>query len=290
MGRKRTKNTNLPEGMRARTWSSGNTWYYLETNAGGKRGTVPLGSNFIDALAQYCALMKTHEAPAYTFLDISKRYLSEVIPAKARKTQENDISRLKKLQSFFRDDVSIDRIEPAHIGMYKRWRLKLKQQEDRARIAKGNKPIPGDGKVAVNREITLFTGIWNFARERGFTRLPNPADGVERFPETGRKGIYTEDEVMEAVYAAGDQALRDALDLAYLTGQRLALLIARLAPENSGDSQLGGDADNDQAEQHLHDRPETFLGHVDLDIAPECFLGPAGVNLRLMSGTVLGRT
>lgn len=226
MGRKRTKNPTLPEGMRARTWSSGTTWYYLETNASGKRCTVPLGRNFIDALAHYCALMKTHEAPAYTFLDISKRYLSEVIPAKARKTQENDISRLKKLQAFFRDDVSIDRIEPAHIGMYKRWRLTLKREEDRARIAKGNKPIPCDGKVAVNREITLFSGIWNFARERGFTRLPNPADGVERFQETGRKGIYTEDEVMEAVYAAGDQALKDALDLAYLTGQRRADVLA----------------------------------------------------------------
>lgn len=226
MGRKRTKNTNLPEGMRARTWSSGKTYYYLETNIDGKRGTEPLGSNFIDALAKYCELMKSNEAPAYTFLDISKRYLTEIIPTKALKTQENDISRLKKLQAFFRDDVSIDLIEPSHLGMYKRWRLKLKQEEDKARIAKGNKPMPGDGKVAINREITLFSGIWNYAREAGFTKLANPTEGVERFAETGRKGIYTEDEVMDAVYKAGDQALKDALDLAYLTGQRRADVLA----------------------------------------------------------------
>jgi hypothetical protein len=35
-------------------------------------------------------------------------YLTEIIPTKALKTQENDISRLKKLQAFFRDEVSID--------------------------------------------------------------------------------------------------------------------------------------------------------------------------------------
>jgi integrase len=110
--------------------------------------------------------------------------------------------------------------------MYKRWRLKLKQEEDKARIAKGNKPIPGDGKVAINREITLFTGIWNFARENGFTKLSNPAEGVERFTEIGRGGIYTEDEVMDAVYKAGDQALKNALDLAYLTSQRRADVLA----------------------------------------------------------------
>jgi len=226
MGRKRTKNNNLPEGMRARTWSSGKTYYYLERIVDGKRASEPLGCNFIDALAKYCELMKTSEAPAYTFIDISKRYMTEIIPTKAPKTQENDISRLKKLQTFFRDEVSIDLIEPAHLGMYKRWRLKLKQDEDKARVAKGKKPIPGDAKVAINREITLFAGIWNYAREQGFTKLSNPTEGVERFAETGRKGIYTEDEVLEAVYTSGDQALKDALDLAYLTGQRRADVLA----------------------------------------------------------------
>lgn len=226
MGRKRTINSNLPEGMRSRTWSSGKTYYYIETNVDGKRTTIPLGSNFIDALAKYCELMKTNDAPAYNFIEVSKRYMIEIVPTKARKTQENDISRLKKLQMFFCDDVSIDLIEPSHLGMYKRWRLKLKHEEDKARIAKGNKPMPGDGKVAINRELTLFTGIWNYARESGLTKLPNPAEGVERYTETGRKDIYTEDEVLESVYKAGDQALKDALDLAYLTGQRRADVLA----------------------------------------------------------------
>lgn len=226
MGRKRTKNTNLPEGMRARIWSSGKTYYYLESNEGGKRRTKPLGSNMIDALAKYCEFMKTNDAPAYTFLEISRRYIAEIIPKKARKTQADDLSRIKKLQRFFCDDVSIDLIEPSHLGMYKRWRLKLKKEEDDARIAEGKKPMPGDGKVAINREMTLFSGIWNYARNEGFTKLQNPAEGVDRFKEVGRKGIYTEDEVLEAVYKIGDQALKDTLDLAYLTGQRRADVLA----------------------------------------------------------------
>lgn len=84
----------------------------------------------------------------------------------------------------------------------------------------------GDGKVAINREMTLFSGIWNYARNDGFTKLPNPTEGVDRFKEQGRKGIYTEDEVLEAVYKIGDQALKDTLNLAYLTGQRHADVLA----------------------------------------------------------------
>lgn len=219
MGRKRTKNTNLPEGMRARTWASGKTYYYLEA----ERKTIPLGANFIDALAKYCELVKTADKPAYTFVEISKRYLVERLPLKAPKTQADEISRLKRLQAFFCDDVSIDVIEPAHLGMYKGWRLKKKAEAEAQRRAEGKPPSrKGDGKVAINRELTLFSIIWNFAREAGFTKLPNPAEGVERYSEKGRKDIYTEDEVLEAVYKQGDQALKDTLDLAYLTGQRRA--------------------------------------------------------------------
>lgn len=34
MGRRRTVNLTLPEGMRARTWSSGRTYFYLEAGGG----------------------------------------------------------------------------------------------------------------------------------------------------------------------------------------------------------------------------------------------------------------
>jgi len=223
MPRRRTVNLNLPEGMRARTWSAGKTYYYLE--AGGK--TTELGRDYLDALRRYCDLVQTAARPAVTWLDVIKRYQTEALPAKARKTQIDEISRLKRLNQFFAEVPAIDQIEPRHLRQYQQWRLKTKAAAEAARRFAGLPPTrAGDGKVAVNREITLFSTIWQFARSREFTRRDCPARDVERYPETGRRHIYTEDDILAAVMEAGDQALRDALDLAYLTGQRRADVLA----------------------------------------------------------------
>jgi integrase len=67
----------------------------------------------------------------------------------------------------------------------------------------------------------LLSSIWNFARENGYTSLANPCSGVKGNKETGRD-IYVEDEVLARAYQHADQPLRDALDLFYLTDQRVA--------------------------------------------------------------------
>lgn len=65
--------------------------------------------------------------------------------------------------------------------------------------------------------------------------------------------VYVEDEVFQAVYQHADAALRDAMDLAYLTGQRVGdawamdvrhitargLVIQQAKTDNKGDD--GGD-------------------------------------------------
>jgi integrase len=63
--------------------------------------------------------------------------------------------------------------------------------------------------------------IWNKARSWGLTEKANPCAGIKGFSEAGRD-IYIEDNVLKAVWDAACQPLRDALDLAYLTGQRPA--------------------------------------------------------------------
>jgi integrase len=229
MGQQRTVNKNCPEGMRPRKQRSGKIYYYLAAKdpATGKVKEIPLGDDFIMALQKYCEMVKTEDKPAVTWLDVVKRYMVERLPTKAKTTQDNEISRLKQLNKFFEEVPSIEAIEPRHFRLYRDWRINSKAEAEAKRIKDG-KPASrkGDGQVAVNREITLFSTVWAFARHKDFTRLPCPADGVERFKERGRKDIYTEDEVLEAVYNAGDQALRDTLDLAYLTGQRRADVLA----------------------------------------------------------------
>jgi integrase len=215
--------------MLAREQRSGAIYYYLTVRdpITGKRQEKPLGADYLVALQKYCELVHVEDKPAVTWSQVVKRYQIEALPKKAPKTQADEISRLGKLNKFFEDNPPIDLIESKHLRLYRDWRITSKAEIEAKRRQEG-KPASrkGDGQVAVNREITLFSTIWNYARNKDFTKLPCPAEGVERFKEKGRKDIYIEDEILESVYKAGDQALKDTLDLAYLTGQRRADVLA----------------------------------------------------------------
>jgi integrase len=72
-----------------------------------------------------------------------------------------------------------------------------------------------------NREKALLSHVINMAREWGYTDAPNPCQGVKGFRESGRDR-YVSDAEFQAVWDKADQTLRDAMDLALLTGQRPA--------------------------------------------------------------------
>jgi integrase len=78
---------------------------------------------------------------------------------------------------------------------------------------------PNEGAVRANREIAWFSAAWNWARDRGITKAPNPVVGVKRHKEVGRD-IYVEDEELAAILLHADEPLREAIELAYLIGQR----------------------------------------------------------------------
>ncbi len=63
--------------------------------------------------------------------------------------------------------------------------------------------------------------MFNKARKWGYTDATNPCQGVKGFKETGRDRYVSDDE-FRAVWQQADQTLRDAMDLALLTGQRPA--------------------------------------------------------------------
>jgi len=89
------------------------------------------------------------------------------------------------------------------------------------------------GKTQANREVSLLSIIWNWARLEGYTSLPWPAAGMERSkwknPEKPRR-VKVLDEVWEAIRHEGDQVLRDCMDLASSTGMRLKDCISVLMP------------------------------------------------------------
>jgi len=75
-------------------------------------------------------------------------------------------------------------------------------------------------KTRANREIALLSHVFTMAMEWGFAER-NPCLAVRRNKEKVRD-FYAADEIWDAVYAEGDQGLKDAMDLAYLAGQRPA--------------------------------------------------------------------
>jgi integrase len=229
MGRTPTKNLNLPSGMRARHRPSG-TYYYVEVVESGKRREKPVGKDYTEAVRQWAELNSNPCAgKTITFRRAAERYIKDVLPSKALRTQEDNLDELEVLYKFFDDPpTALDDIEPIHIRQFLDWRVRWtverKKAENVKRVADGKEPLPvrpNAGHVRANREKALFSHIWNHAREKGLTKLPNPCAGVKGHREVGRD-VYVEDIVYNAVRSSAVDWLQDLLDLAYLVGQRPA--------------------------------------------------------------------
>ncbi|MCM1511994.1 MAG: tyrosine-type recombinase/integrase [Oxalobacter formigenes] len=104
---------------------------------------------------------------------------------------------MESLRKIF-NDAPIDQIQPRHIAQYRDAR----------------------GKIAAARhEMGLLSHIFDCAREWGYTDRENPCRGVKK-PILKPRDFYADKAVWEAVYSHATPELRDAMDLAYLTGQR----------------------------------------------------------------------
>lgn len=229
MGRRPTVNLNLPTGMRAKKGARGQTWYYLDKGVqpDGSRPWIPLGPSFPDALRAYAEQVETVKAPPVTVPELLKRWNTATAADRKAGTLNDIKASLPGLMKFFGDPPApIDQVEPIHIRQYLDWRVaeakRAKQEANEKRAKDGKAPlvIRGDeGKVRANREIAWFSAAWNWARDRGLTKALNPTVGVRRHKETGRK-MYVEDEELAAILKHADEPLREAMELAYLIGQR----------------------------------------------------------------------
>lgn len=206
------------------------THYYLDTGAK-PRKEIPLGNDYVAAVRKWAELTVS-AIPAtaqITFRMVAERYIREVMSQKAKGTQRKNMNEMAQLLKFFDDrQESINSIQPVMVRQYLEWRrtgiIAEIKQKNIAREASGLPAIEitgKEGQVAANRDKALLSHIWNFARGAGLTNLANPCAGIKGYREEGRD-VYVDDEILAAVYEAAGQGLRDALDLAYLTGQRPA--------------------------------------------------------------------
>lgn len=201
MGRKPTRNLYLPKGMRAR-WR-GNVAYYFYEPAIKPRREISLGKDYTEAVRLWGLEQERRSVgDEVTFGDVADRYVREALPKKAPATQEINLRELAQLRAVFcAVRIPLDDIDPVDVRKYL----------DHRRAA----------PYAANREKALLSHIFNFARNAGLTTKANPCAGIKGHDEPGRD-VYIDDEVYSAVWDCAEPALQDALDLAYLTGQRPA--------------------------------------------------------------------
>ncbi|MCV2423369.1 tyrosine-type recombinase/integrase [Paucibacter sp. DJ4R-1] len=241
MGRKPSRWNNLPKGMRARP--RGNlVHYYLDTGAK-PRKEIPLGSDYVLAVKKWAELTHkaTPQAAEGTFAFVAEHYWRDVIPTKAPRTRQDNEDERAWLMRFFNDPPApLDCIEPTHIRKYMDWRVRETRKAAEARNAervKAGKPpaaiSPQLGHVRANREKALFSHIWNYARNQGFTKLPNPCLGIKGFKEAGRD-VYVSDTMLAQVMTAADKPTQFALRLAQITGQRPADVLSMSETDLAG--------------------------------------------------------
>ena len=208
MGRTKTSAKDLPPRMARRTWTDkrGNShvaYYYLHPrDAVGKQRQEPIGTDKAIALRRWAEIegnLSNIPAAAGLIGPVFDRYQCEIVPTKAPRTQRDNLVIIKILRNAF-GAMLFDQFQPRHIRGYLDKR---------------------SAKVRANREIALFSHVWNKAREWGYTDRANPVQGVEKNRETGRD-IYVTDDEFRLVKNHCPPVLVDLIDLLYLTGQRPA--------------------------------------------------------------------
>lgn len=206
VGRRRTKHKSLPPRMHLKR----GRYYY-------GRNQEFIGTSYADAIVVYGEreAARSGKRPT-TFGQLAEQYQARVIPLKAPQTRKDNARELARLLSVF-GKAPLEKIQPAHIRGYLDNRM--------ATPRKGSKAPPRLAPVRANREIALFSDVWNWGRSSGMMAFTNPCDGVERHREMGRERYVTDDE-LRAVWEAADEPLRDALDLYHLTGQRVSDVLA----------------------------------------------------------------
>lgn len=203
--RPKTAAQDLPPRMlrRVKVLKSGKEWvgyYYNGYDEAGKRKEIPLGTDLSAAKVKWAELeSKPLPSDVATMRHLFDRYARDVIPGKAPRTRIDNAAELKQLRPVF-DSAPIDAVTPAHVAQY--------------RDKRGAK-----AKTRANRELALLSHVFNMAREWGLRTLENPVRGVRKHKETPRD-FYADDATWFAVRNLGSVDVQDAMDVAYLTGQR----------------------------------------------------------------------
>lgn len=196
-----------------RKGANGQRWvyYYYDMRPDGKPD-VSLGKDYQAALIRWDELHNKKPQAKGRILEAILRWREEVLP-----TYENAETR----RGYTRQLVKVE----AWCGQMAWHEMTLPLMREYLKRR--------SGKTQANRELAVLSIVWNFARLGGLTALPYPAAGMQRSgwrnPEKARE-VEVTDAMFDAVHAAGDQVLRDAMDVASATGLRVGDVLAVALP------------------------------------------------------------
>ncbi|UFS56931.1 tyrosine-type recombinase/integrase [Comamonadaceae bacterium M7527] len=238
-------NKDLPPNMlrrvRERKNQTATYFFYVARDASGRRHEVSLGKDLAEAKVKWAELER--RAPprdARTIGAAMDRYEREVMPTKAPRTQRDNRLEMREIRRAF-GHMALEAIKPKHIAQYR----------DRR-----------SAKIRANRELALLSHVFNMAREWGLTDAENPCRGVKR-NKPGVRDFYASDQVWEAVMSCAPQDLRFAMELAHLTGQRPADVLAmRWADVRDGMIDVRQGKTNKRLRIVIEGRLEALLGEI----------------------------
>lgn len=192
MPRPRKRDKTLP----TRVYRKGKVYYFVTT----ANKWIRLGDSESEMYRALADVKAGADQP--TVRGLWERYEREVLPDKAAKTQYEQRHQWTTLEPVFGDSQP-NEVRSVHVAAY------LDQRSAR---------------VAANREIALLSHIFRKAIRWGLAES-NPCDGVERNRERPDERYIT-DEEFAAVYSQAPDHVQLAMDLALLTGQRQADILA----------------------------------------------------------------
>jgi integrase len=199
VGRRKWVWHDLPPRMKARKLASGRVLYYYQ--AAGKQ--IPLGANRLKANEEWARLEAGGVGGAMRFHQISAIYRS-TFTGLAASTRAHYRIALDNLDAAFKT-FTLDDLQPKHVKEYMRRRTK---------------------KGAARLERRVLSAFFNWARGEGHTAAPNPCHGI-KFSKSeratyggGPRKVYVTDEQFREVWDRADDTVKDAMDLALITGQR----------------------------------------------------------------------
>jgi integrase len=186
-------------------------YYFYEQQVGDRREYLPLGRDLLTAKTRWLELERKSK-PEIVFAD-NERNIASLYARYMNWAQNMEQSGLsprtlqdrgkywKQLEPVF-GEADADAIKPEHMMRYFDTR---------------------SAKASAKKEIKFLSVIFNWARARGFMSTSNPVSGTTRQMKLKEgRDIYVTDEMLALVYACSVPVIQDAIDLAYLTGQRPA--------------------------------------------------------------------